>query len=311
MLFRSRHHASGQSQLLERRIELTACRRDGSRLPVELTITRMRVRGAWAFIGFVRDITDRVQNERDREQLAARERSAREDAVAANLLKDEFLAALSHELRTPLNAVLGWSDMLARGVTDPARVAEIAETIRRNARAQQRLVEDMLDMSAFIAGRVKLSAKPFRIAEAITAARDVVAAAADAKGVALRLDVAPVRVMGDALRLQQVFWNLLVNAIKFTPAGGRVSVTTAIEDGEVAVTVTDTGRGIDPAFLPVVFERFRQAPEGRARGGLGLGLAIARQIVEAHGGTIHAASEGPDRGASFVVRLPLAENPAS
>ena len=300
-----RHQASGQSQLLERRVELTTCRRDGSDFPVELTITRMRVRGAWTFIGFVRDITERQQHERERESLIERDRAARDDAETANALKDEFLAALSHELRTPLNAVLGWSDMLAKGAVDEARLPRIAGTIRRNALAQKRLVDDMLDLSAFVAGRVRLTTESLPIGTSVQAACEVVEPAAKARRIRIDIDVPSLRVCADRLRLQQVFWNLLNNAIKFTPPGGSIRVSGARIDDDAVVTVTDTGRGIDPAFLPHVFERFRQGRDAREHGGLGLGLAIVKQIVEAHGGTVAAESGGPGAGATVIVRLPI------
>jgi signal transduction histidine kinase len=300
-----RHQTSAQSTLLERRIELVACRRNGTEFPIELTITRLRVRDAWSFLGFVRDITERKQHEHERDQLIASERGAHANAVAANALKDEFLAALSHELRTPLNAVLGWTDMLLKGPSDAARVRRIAETIQRNAAVQHRLVDDMLDLSAFVAGRMRMAPEAVPIAEPLQAACEVVKPAADAKRVRLTLRPADATVHGDRTRLQQVFWNLLTNAVKFTPAGGEVAASATREDGHVTVTVQDTGRGIDPAFLPFVFDRFRQARESRELGGLGLGLAIAKQIVEAHGGTIVARSDGVGRGATFTVALPL------
>jgi len=303
-----RHRESGQSQLLERRIELLACRRDGSELPVELTITRMRVKGAWRFLGFIRDITERKQHEREREGLMVREREAHDEARSANTLKDEFLAALSHELRTPLNAMLGWSDMLLKGAVEPERVHHIAEVIKRNATVQQRLVEDMLDLSTFVSGRMRIAAESLAIADPVHSACDVVRPAAEAKHVRLVAAVAPARVIGDRMRLQQVFWNLLINAVKFTPAGGCVTASGQVEGDQAVVRVIDTGQGIDAAFLPFVFDRFRQARDSRQLGGVGLGLAIVKQIVEAHGGTVAAHSDGIGHGATFVVSLPLESN---
>ena len=304
-----RHRQSGQSPMLGRRIELLACRRDGSEFPVELTITRMRVRGAWRFVGFIRDITERKQHEREREGLMIREREAHDEARAANALKDEFLAALSHELRTPLNAVLGWSDMLLKGAVEADRVRHIAEIIKRNAAAQQRLVEDMLDLSTFVSGRMRISAESLLIGESVHAACEVVKPAAEAKHLRLVAAVPAARIIGDKMRLQQVFWNLLTNAVKFTPVGGCVTASGQVEGDHAVIRVIDTGQGIDPAFLPFVFDRFRQARDSRQLGGVGLGLAIVKQIVEAHGGTVAAHSEGIGRGATFVVSLPLESSP--
>jgi PAS domain S-box-containing protein len=304
-----RHRTSGQSPILGRRIELLACRRDGSEFPMELTVTRMRVRGAWRFLGFIRDITERKHHEREREGLMAREREAHDEARAANALKDEFLAALSHELRTPLNAVLGWSDMLLKGAVEPERMRHIAAIIKRNATAQQRLVEDMLDLSTFVSGRMRIAAESLLVAESVQAACEVVRPAAEAKHVRLVTAVPPARVIGDKMRLQQVFWNLLSNAIKFTPIGGSVTASGQVEGDQAVVRVIDSGQGIDAAFLPFVFDRFRQARDSRQLGGVGLGLAIVKQIVEAHGGTVAAHSDGIGRGATFVVSLPLESSP--
>jgi len=300
-----RHGQSGQSPLLERRVELMACRRDGSEFAVELTITRMRVRGHWRFLGFIRDISERKQHEREREGLIAREREAHDEARSANALKDEFLAALSHEIRTPLNAVLGWSDLLLTGTVEPERVRHIAGIIKRNAAVQHRLVEDMLDLSTFVSGRMRIAAESVFIAEPVQAACDVVRPAAEAKHVRLVTAIPAVRVIGDKMRLQQVFWNLLINAVKFTPMGGSVTADGQVDGDQAVIRVMDTGRGIDAAFLPFVFDRFRQARDSRQLGGVGLGLAIVKQIVEAHGGTVTAHSDGIGRGATFTVSMPL------
>jgi PAS domain S-box-containing protein len=300
-----RHQQSGRSPLLERRVELMACRRDGSQFAVELTITRMRVREHWRFLGFVRDISERKQHEREREGLIAREREAHDEARSANALKDEFLAALSHEIRTPLNAVLGWSDLLLKGTVEPERVRHIARIIKRNAAVQHRLIEDMLDLSTFVSGRMRIGAEPVLIAEPVHAACDVVRPAAEAKHVRLVSTIPPVRVIGDKMRLQQVFWNLLTNAVKFTPTGGSVAAAGQVDGDQAVIRVTDTGCGIEAAFLPFVFDRFRQGARFAATGWRRPGPRIVKQIVEAHGGTVTAHSDGIGRGATFTVSMPL------
>jgi signal transduction histidine kinase len=247
-------------------------------------------------------------SEARRTELLRLERDAREGAEAANRLKDEFLATLSHELRTPLNAILGWIYILRSGRLDAAASARAVETIERNARAQAQLVNDLLDVSRIISGKMLLDLRPTEVGPAIESAIQSVRPAAEAKGIALRTELGErARVIGDPQRLQQIVWNLASNAIKFTPKGGRVTVRTANADGRVEITVADTGPGIAPEFLPYIFERFRQADSSTSRsyGGLGLGLAIVRNLTELHGGTVRAASEGEGRGAMFTVALPL------
>jgi signal transduction histidine kinase len=228
------------------------------------------------------------------------------EAQAANEAKDQFLATLSHELRTPLNAVYGWARMLR----DPRLPAEMLprglEAIERNARAQMQLIEDLLDVSRITTGKLRLEVRPVDVGAVIEAALDSVRPAAEARGVRLTtlIDPRATPIMGDPDRLQQVAWNLLVNAVKFTPRGGRVEVTLRRVNSHVEMVVADTGAGIDPALLPHLFERFRQGD--RAHGGLGIGLALVRSLVELHGGTVTAASEGAGRGATFTVKLPLA-----
>ena len=302
-----RQRASAESRILERRIELRARHRDGSEFPVELTITRLAPHGRSGFIGFLRDITERRRHTEEREALLARERAASLRAVEANRLKDEFLAALSHELRTPLNAVLGWAQMLERGAIADERIPRTLEVIRRNAEVQQRLVDDMLDLSAFISGRARLELTRLPLREPVDAACESAAPAARAKGVKLHVAVPEVIVAGDRTRLQQVFWNLFGNAVKFTPAGGAVIAEAVLAPESVAIHVRDTGSGIDPELLPYVFDRFRHG--GGMHAGLGLGLAIVKQIVEAHGGSVSARSAGRDRGAEFIVELPLPRAP--
>ncbi|HEY9285107.1 MAG TPA: PAS domain-containing sensor histidine kinase, partial [Pyrinomonadaceae bacterium] len=230
-------------------------------------------------------------------------------AQEANRAKDEFLATLSHELRTPLTSIMGWAEMLSLGILDEAARRHAVEVIEKSARAQAQLIADLLDVSRISAGRLRLDVQPIDLRSVIEAAADVVRPAADARSIRLDLKFDPKvgRVSGDPDRLQQVVWNLLSNAVKFTPEGGRVSVRTAAAGNQAEVTVTDTGPGIRPEFLPHVFDRFRQAENHmtRAHGGLGIGLSIVRHLVELHGGTVRAESEGEGSGATFRVRLPL------
>jgi signal transduction histidine kinase/CheY-like chemotaxis protein len=243
-----------------------------------------------------------------RDVMSALEK-ARLDAEKANRLKDEFLATVSHELRTPLNAILGWVAMLRQARFEPSRVASILEIIERNAKSQAQLIADVLDSSRMIGGRMKLEFAPVSLARVIVDAVDSVRPGAVAKGIELRLDVdeGPVA-NADGERLQQVVWNLMSNACKFTPAGGRVDVSLRSDDTTATIVVSDTGVGIPSDFLPYVFDRFRQADQGftRAHGGLGLGLAIVKHLVEMHGGEVRASSDGPGTGSKFEVRLPMA-----
>ena len=231
-----------------------------------------------------------------------------ERAEAANRAKDDFLATLSHELRTPLTAILGWAGMLRSGRLGAGEREQALEVIQRNARLQRQLIDELLDVSRIVAGKLELELAPTDLRAVVTAAVDTMRPAAEAKGIALECiarDTRPV-VNGDSGRLQQVFVNLLSNAVKFTPAGGRVEIAIDIVDGRAEVSVTDTGRGIDPAFLPHIFDRFRQgAVPLTSRSGLGLGLAIVHHLVLLHGGTVRAESAGEGRGARFVVTLPL------
>jgi PAS domain S-box-containing protein len=232
-------------------------------------------------------------------------------AQEANRAKDEFLATLSHELRTPLNAILGWTQILRKKHVDVATFERAFEAIERNAKAQAELIEDMLDVSRIITGRLRLELRPVELFSPIEAALDAVRPAADAKGVRLECILPPTggTISGDSHRLQQIVWNLLSNAVKFTPAGGTVKVSVERMDSSLRLTVADTGKGINPLFLPHVFDRFRQAETtiSRTHGGLGLGLSIARHLVELHGGSIDASSEGEGKGATFTVTFPLRE----
>ena len=231
-----------------------------------------------------------------------------EEARRANRMKDEFLASLSHELRTPLNVILGRAQMLTLESGAPKSVRESAEVVLRNATALARLVDDLLDLSRLTVGQLQLDLKPTRLSDVIQGAVTACEAAARSKGLELRIDIddAHREVVADALRLQQVFWNLVSNAVKFTPPGGRVTICVRHTTDTVTVEVTDTGSGIDTLFLPHVFEAFRQGPERQPGiGGLGLGLAIVKRLVEMHHGSVEAISDGRDRGATFIVRLAI------
>ena len=254
------------------------------------------------YVGSCFDITDRKGSE-------ARQAAAREAAESANRLKDQFLATLSHELRTPLNAILGYARMLRNDVIAPEKRARAIEIIERNAVAQTQLVEDLLDISRVTTGRLRLDARCVSLIAPLREALESVRPAAEAKGIVidLRANTSTTAVYGDASRLRQVFWNLVSNAVKFTPPGGRLLISVDQADESVTLTVRDSGIGIPQDFLPHVFEPFRQA-DGRItreHGGLGLGLAICKQLVELHGGTISASSDGAGRGATFIVRLPV------
>ncbi len=244
----------------------------------------------------------------EREQLLVREHIARAEAERANRMKDEFLATVSHELRTPLTTIIGWSQRLRNGKRDEATVARGLEIIERHAKSQAQLIEDILDVSRVITGKLRLNIGPVDLASVINAAIDSAQLAADSKGIhlAVTLDPAARHTSGDSSRLQQVFWNLLSNAIKFTPSGGRVEVRLERAGSHVQISVSDTGEGIRSDFLPFIFDHFRQADgtSTRRHGGLGLGLAIVRHLVELHGGTVHADSPGEGCGATFTIRLP-------
>ena len=241
------------------------------------------------------------------------EQQARREAEAANHAKDEFLAVLSHELRTPLTAMLGWTSMLASGRLNAEAAAHAIEVVDRNTRLQARIIEDLLDVSRIISGKMTLRLEDLALGPALEAAVDSVRTVAAAKAVALeiRLEDGIGILSGDAGRLQQVFANLLSNAVKFTPPGGRVVVTATRNAESIVVAVSDTGRGIPADLLPFIFEPFRQAEgaQRRTHTGLGLGLAIVRHVVELHGGRVHVASEGPGQGATFSVHLPVGTRP--
>ncbi|HLM03003.1 MAG TPA: ATP-binding protein, partial [Pyrinomonadaceae bacterium] len=254
---------------------------------------------------------EEAQRERAKaERIAADNARLLEEAKEANRLKDEFLATVSHELRTPLTSITGWVRMLRSGVLDEPQQARALETIDRNTRAQTQIIEDLLDISRIISGKLRLDIRLVEMESIIEAAFESARPAAEAKNIRLHmlLDRKASPVAGDADRLQQVVWNLVSNAVKFTPKGGRIQVRLERINSHVEISVSDTGQGIAPEFLPYVFERFRQGDSSIARryGGLGLGLAIVRQLVEMHGGTVSATSPGENQGATFTVTLPLA-----
>jgi PAS domain S-box-containing protein len=254
-----------------------------------------------AFTLVVRDVTERRRLEEDLGRRA-------EQLEAANRAKEEFLATLSHELRTPLNAMLGWARLMRSGRLDEAATARALDTIERNAHIQEQLIADSLDVSRIVTGKLRIELRPIDLTPIVMTAVDAVRPAAVAKGVVLEPTLeCPGTIMGDPDRLQQVVWNLLTNAIKFTPRGGTVSVSCRQVGSTAVMTVSDTGEGIAQDLLPFVFDRFRQGDGSATRphGGLGLGLSIVRHVVELHGGRVDARSEGGGRGASFVVEFPL------
>jgi len=275
-------------------------RKDGTLIDISLTVSPVRARDG-TIIGaskIARDVTEQRRLLRRVEE--------------AGRAKDEFLAMLSHELRTPLNAVLGYTRMLRDGRYTDDRRDQVIEIIERNARILSQLVSDVLDVSSIVTGKIRLSLQECDIASPLRAAVDIVRPSADVKGVALRVTVPqdPVPGLCDADRMQQVFWNLLSNAVKFTPRGGVVEAALTVQPATTSITVTDTGIGIRPEYLPFLFQRFWQADHVNARmvGGLGLGLALVKYFVELHGGTISASSQGEGRGSSFMVMLPREES---
>jgi CheY-like chemotaxis protein len=267
-----------------------------------------------------RDVSERRRSERereaatsDRERLLIAERTARAEAERANRLKDDFVAMVSHELRTPLNAILGWTDLMLRRRDDPVLTARGLDIVARNTRLQTQLISDLLDISRIISGKLRLDMQSVDLAEQIDAAIETVQHGADEKEIRItrQVDAEIAPIAGDPARLQQVIWNLLSNAIKFTPNGGRVNVTLRRSGAQAEIVVEDNGSGIRADFLPYVFDRFQQADASRTRrfGGLGLGLSIVKNLVEFHGGTVRAASDGDGHGATFTVAIPLAAPP--
>ena len=285
--------------------------KDGTEWPIDDTASPIRseqgeVLGA---VLVFRDISERKRMESERERLLATAQAAQKEAEHANRLKDEFLATASHELRTPLTAVVGWSRMLRTGKLDAENSERALEAIERNATLQTKLIDDLLDVSRIITGKLILDRRAIELAHVLSDAVNTVRPAADAKHITIvtSFDAETGPVLGDANRLQQVVWNLLSNAVKFTPKNGRIEVGLQRVNSEAEISVRDSGEGISSEFLPYVFDRFRQGDgkTTRLHSGLGLGLAIVRHLVELHGGTVNAHSDGPGRGATFKLRLPV------
>lgn len=303
------------TQALENRTisnqEFQHIKRDGRSVDVSLSLAPLHDADdtIYGVVMTVVDITARKQIEAQRLALLEKERAAREAAETANQVKDEFLAVLSHELRTPLNAIVGWINLIQRGNLKPSVLQRALDTIERNAAAQTQLIEDLLDISRIIRGQVSLTIQPVDVLALIRATVDTLRPAADAKSIQVNLVLASHldRMLADPNRLQQVFWNLLSNAVKFTPASGTVTVRAKPINSQLHIQVEDSGIGIAPEFLPHVFEYFRQADGSttRSQGGLGLGLAITRRLVELHGGTIHVDSPGVGQGTTFTVMFPM------
>jgi PAS domain S-box-containing protein len=302
----------------------TALRAGGSSMMVIPLVARGRPLGALTFLSphssrtygrldleLAEELGRRAALAADNAWLYRSSQEARKGAERANRAKDEFLATLSHELRTPLTPILGWTVMLRSGTLDQAGMLRGLEVIERNVRAQTQLIEDLLDVSRIVTGKLRVEVRPIDLVPVVEAGLDAVRPSAEAKEIHLDVKLEPIdsKVLADPDRLQQVVWNLASNAVKFTPKGGRMEVRLRRADSHVHLSVKDNGKGISADFLPYVFDRFRQADSTSTRkyGGLGLGLAIVRHLVELHGGTVHAESEGPDRGATFTVRLPLME----
>ena len=296
-----------------RNIEYRFRMKDGTELLGLLSAERLDIGGEPCALTVIEDITERKRAEAERADLLKREREARQVAEAASKMKDEFLATLSHELRTPLNAIIGWSDMLCRNQVESSLIGHAVEVINRNAKSQAQLIEDLLDVSRIITGKLQLELRPVNLLSVISAAADIMRPVAEGKGIRLdtRFVTSVGKVSGDPTRLQQVMWNLLSNSIKFTPRGGKIEIKVVEVDSMVEVTVSDTGQGIKPDFLPYIFDRFSQGDSSRTRthSGLGLGLAIVQSLVNLHGGAARAFSEGEGRGATFTVNLPLAARP--
>ncbi len=299
--------ADARAHGFTRPFEKEYLRKDGTRVPILVGLTMLDEQRE-QIAAFMLDLTERKRGEAERARLLKREQAARRLAEESNRLKDEFLATVSHELRTPLMAIVGWARVLRDGTADAANAARAIEIIDRNSSSLSQLIEDLLDISRIVSGKLRLEVRPLALASVIEAALDTVRPAADARAIRLEVvtDPQPGCVSGDPDRLQQIVWNLLINAIKFTPRGGRVRVALRPVNAHVELSVSDTGQGIAAEFLPHVFDRFRQGDSSttRAHGGLGLGLSIVRHLIELHGGTVVADSRGLGAGATFTVQLP-------
>jgi PAS domain S-box-containing protein len=295
-----------------RDFEMTVKRKSGEIRSVTISGEWLELRGDLCFLTIVHDITERKEIEEEREQLLRQEKAARESAEEASRMKDEFLATISHELRTPLTSILGWAHILAEGSLSEPQARHAAKVIAKSAQSQTRLIDDILDTSRIITGRLKLDVQSVEIERVFQATVDVIRPSAELKGVALDAVIESTGdvVFGDASRLQQAIWNLLSNAVKFTNEGGRIEARLARVGHHIEIAVSDTGIGIERRFLPYLFQRFRQADSANTRkyGGLGLGLAITRHIVELHGGGVSASSPGAGRGATFRIKIPLASS---
>ncbi len=285
--------------------------KDGTLVEISLSVSPVRD-STGKIVGaskIARDITTKKRLERETAKLLEAERAAREEAQRLNRLKDEFLATLSHELRTPLNAIMGWAQMMGLGGVTGDDLLEAGRVIERNARTQKQLIDDLLDMSRIVAGKLRLELQQIEPSSIIEAAIETIRPTAALKDIRIErlLDPLAGPVSGDPGRLQQVVWNLLSNAVKFTPKKGKIQVRLERVNSHIEICISDTGEGIEPAFLPSLFERFRQADSSEARrhGGLGLGLAIVKEITELHGGSVRAKSAGVGQGATFIVTLPL------
>ena len=309
MLFRSFLRRLARGEHIDH-YETVRRRRDGQLIDVSVTLSPLRD-ASGTIIGaskIARDITERRRAEADYAELLAAEQAARMEAERATRTKDEFLATVSHELRTPLNVILGWARLLRSRSVDSATTDRALGSIERNAQLQVQLIEDLLDVSRILSGKLRLRIRPMDMTVVVEAARELVDASARAKDVliATSVDEDARSFTGDPDRLQQVLWNLLANAVRFTPPGGRIDIALRRTRAGLRLSVSDTGHGIAPDLLPHVFERYRQAPAA-AGGGLGLGLAIVRHLVQLHGGSVSAFSEGEGRGATFAVTLPFAD----